>query len=264
MVVRSKMVLAVCIAASALLLLKIFTIQFDEKVISASLGRGRYVISEIKEYAGIYDCNGKRLNNRTEVYRAVINPNDESAVKAFPYVVDYDVYENGLKGNLPFLCTVSEDEIDGVPVILKKTQRTDNNQLARHIIGYTSDGNGVCGLEYAYNKFLHSSYSENKAEYSVNAVGSVLSGLYSEVNEGEKINAGIVTALDYDIQQICENAMNNCEAGAAIVMDIKSGEIKACASRPLYNQENPAENLDDENSPFVNKAFSAYSVGSIF
>ncbi|MGN0586545.1 MAG: peptidoglycan D,D-transpeptidase FtsI family protein [Oscillospiraceae bacterium] len=263
---RLTVVTAAAILSAVFLAARIYIIQHDETVAAASKNRGQYKISEVREYASIYDCKGVKLNNTETIYRAVIDPNDESALKALPYIADREVYSSGITGNLPFLCTVTQGEIDGVPVIFEKTVRTSADMLAAHIVGYRSDGEGVCGLEYAYNKFIRENYSKNTAEYTVNAVGGVLEGLYSAYSQGETVEAGVITTIDAGIQKICESAVekSGCESGAVIVMDVKSGEIRACVSFPQFNPENPAENLEDENSPFVNKAFSAYTVGSIF
>lgn len=262
-----RMTAAECMAAAAALLLavRVLVINNNEDVINASTGRGQYRISEVSEYASIYDCNGVKLNNRSVGYKVLINPNDVNSLKAMEYVTDLDTFNNGMKGNLPFLCPVKKEAADIFPVFAKYT-RTDDNQPAKHIIGYTSDNEGVCGIEYAYSEFIHSNYEENKAVFSVNAVGGVLDGLYSEISAAGELEAGVITTIDADIQQICENAMeaSGYEKGAIIVMDVKNGYIKACASYPEYNISNLEESLDDSRSPFINRAFSAYSVGSIF
>lgn len=262
-----RMTAVECLAAAAALLLavRVLVINRDEDVISASTGRGQYRISEVSEYASIYDCSGTRLNNRSVGYKALINPNDVNSLKAMDYVTDIDAFNNGMKGNLPFLCPVEKEASDIFPVFEQYT-RTDDDQLAKHIIGYTADNEGVCGIEYAYSEFIHSNYEKNEAVFSVNAVGGVLDGLYSEIDAASELEAGVITTIDADIQQICENAMETSgyEKGAIIVMNVKNGYIKACASYPEYNISCLEESLDDSNSPFINRAFSAYSVGSIF
>lgn len=266
MSVRLYIVAAAAVLSAIFLAAKILYIQHDDTVAAAAKNRGQYKISEVREYASVYDCKGERLNNTATLYRAVIDPNDDSALKALPYIVDREVYNEGITGNLPFLCTVTQGEIEGVPVIFEKTLRTAEDMPAEHIVGYRSDGEGVCGLEYAYNKFIRENCSRNTAEYTVNALGDVLEGLHSDYSQGDSVQAGIVTTIDARIQRICESEVekSGCQSGAVIIMDVKSGEIRACVSFPRFNPANPAENLSDENSPFVNKAFSAYTVGSIF
>ena len=52
------------------------------------------------------------------------------------------------------------------------------------------------------------------------------------------------------------------EKGAAVVMDVENGEILACASVPDFEPGRIADYLNEKGSPFVNRAFSAYTVGS--
>ena len=48
------------------------------------------------------------------------------------------------------------------------------------------------------------------------------------------------------------------------VIDVESGELRACVSYPSININNLGEYVDNADSPFINRVFSAYSVGSIF
>ena len=82
----------------------------------------------------------------------------------------------------------------------------------------------------------------------------------------KEMESGVITTLDIDIQTITENAFRKSgyKKGAAVVMDIKSGDILACASFPEFDPQDLAASLENEDSPFINRAFSAYSVGSIF
>ncbi len=80
----------------------------------------------------------------------------------------------------------------------------------------------------------------------------------------EPVKTGVVTTLDRDIQQICEDAAQQMERGAVVVMDVHSGDILAMVSRPDFDPAALGEALRSEGSPFVNRALNAYSVGSIF
>ncbi len=262
---RIKFLIVLLSVFAILLSVRVFIIKNDEKVIKASAGRGQYKISNIGEYASIYDCNGQRLNNLSYEYKAVIDPNSENALKIISYIDDIDTYTNGMKGNLPFLCNVSQEYIDNT-IVFKNAVRTDSDQLARHIVGYTSDNTGVCGIEYGFDSFLRENYTKNEATFSINAVGSVLDGLYSDCSFAEPLDSGVVTAIDSDIQMICENALkySGIDMGTVIVMDVKTGEIKACVSYPQFDPDDLEASINDERSPFINRVFSTYSVGSIF
>lgn len=262
---KLKITAAVFIIAAVLLSVKLILINTDEKVRKVSANRGQYKISNVAEYASVYDCNGKRLVNEEKENLALIDPHSEDALKVLKYAADKDVYRSGMNGNLPFLCRVTTDEIDGVEVF-QRYKRYSDDQLAVHIIGYTSDEKGMCGIEYAYDDFLRGTYTENYAAFNVNAVGQVLKGLDSSIIKAESLDAGVVTTIDKDIQQICEDVMSEYQGikGAVVVMDVKSGEIRACASYPALKLDSLEESLDSSDAPFVNRAFSSYSVGSIF
>ncbi|MGN0674279.1 MAG: peptidoglycan D,D-transpeptidase FtsI family protein [Oscillospiraceae bacterium] len=183
-----------------------------------------------------------------------------------PYLADRETYYKGIQGKLPFLCEVTGDAYDlgDEAIIFRSSVRTDSNQLAPHLIGYTSDNKGVYGIEKAFDDFLRDNFSVNSAKFQIDAVGSVLNGLEKEVAFAEPLECGIITTIDKNIQQICENAAKSLNRGAIVVMDVKSGEIKAMVSCPDFDTTDIEASLDDPESPFVNRALSAYSVGSIF
>ena len=77
---------------------------------------------------------------------------------------------------------------------------------------------------------------------------------------------GVCLTLDIDIQRLVENCLDRCglECGAAVVLDVDTGEIKAAASRPVIDANNLTNSLKSPNSPFINRAYTSYSVGSVF
>mgnify|MGYP003290896654 FL=1 len=262
-----------CLAAvmffiASVAILRIISIINNDEVYSAASTNGTYTIKAVAKYADIYDCNMNLLVNCSEKYNAVIIPNHISSIQLQPYIIDTEAYLNGIKGKMPFLCEVTKDAAEQCTeaIIFKSSVRNDHNQIAPHIIGYTLNNNGVCGIEKSYNDFLREEYALNKVTFQVNALGEVLHGLKSETTYPVISDAGIITTLDKNIQQICENVFddNNVKKGAIVVMDIKTGEIKASVSYPDFDITKLDEAVDDLSSPFLNRAFSAYSVGSIF
>ena len=265
MEIRLKFTLISVIAATLILSLRVLFIIRNDEIAEASSGRGQYIIENVSRYADIYDCKGRLLVNEEYENYALVDPDDKSAFKVLSYAEDKEFYRSGMSGNLPFLCKVSADYISDDIEIFKRYVRNSEDQLAVHILGYTSENKVVCGIEYAYNDFIRENYTVNKAEFSVNAIGNVIDGLYSKVEYAGEMNSSIVTTLDKEIQRICEQVMEEKDTkGAVVVMDVKRGEIRACASYPKFNVNNPAESLDSNDAPFVNRAFSSYSVGSIF
>lgn len=264
---RLLSVLIIFCSAFAFIGIRLGFLVGDEEIAAASAGRGNYTVKAVGEYAGIYDCNMTPLVNCSEKYEAVIIPNHDSAIRAQPYVADWETYYSGISGRLPFLCRVSPEAASlGGTVVFRSLVRTDGSQLAPHIVGYTSDNVGMYGIEKAFDGFLRSDYSVNSATFGVDALGGVLGGVDTGVRYAESVQGGVITTLDKEIQRICENAAesNSLKRGAIIVMDVRSGELKAVVSCPDFNTEDISASLENGDSPFVNRAFSAYSVGSIF
>jgi len=265
---RLKAVLIISAAVSAGLAARLAFLVNDSEIAAVSAQKGTYTLKSAREYAGIYDCNLEPLVNCSEKYEAVIIPNNISSIRIQPYVADMDSYYKGMESGLPFLCEVNGDtpDFDDETVIFHTAVRTDSNQLAPHIVGYVSDGTGVCGIEQSYDEFLRSNYTENSATLYIDAVGEVLNGLEVRTDFADKLKSGVVTTLDKNIQQICEKAAadNGLKKGAIVVMDVGSGEIRAAASFPDFDTSNVAAYVDSPDSPLINRAFSAYSVGSIF
>lgn len=265
---RIYVIISIFAAVSAALAVRLALLINDDEIAAVSAGKGSYTIKSVSSYGGIYDCNMLPLVNCREKYEAVVIPNSSGAVRIQPYLVDWDAYYSGISGSRPFLCEVTSAayELGDEAVIFRSLVRNDSKQLATHIVGYTSDNVGMYGLEKAYDEYLRSSFSVNSATFGVDAMGNVLGGVDSSIVCDDLVKSGVVTTIDKNIQQICETAVTDFEIkkGAIIVMDVKSGEIKAAVSCPDFDPMNIAYSLNDRNSPFVNRAFSAYSVGSIF
>ena len=142
--------------------------------------------------------------------------------------------------------------------------RYSENQPAQHLIGYTSQGEGVSGLEYAYNRILRNSDYVNTVTYNCDGFGGILWGEGRHIEKCNEITSGVVTTIDYNIQHICERASEKIEKGAVLVADIKTGDILAMVSRPTYSLDDLETALNDENSPMINRCLYSYSIGSIF
>ena len=254
--------------AALIIIIRLIIIIGDNEITAVSSHNGTYTLKSIGKYADIYDCNMNLLVNCCDEYNAVIIPNHISAIQLQPYLIDKETYYNSINGKMPFLCKVSEEAVNsGInAIIFKSSVRNSSNQLAPHLIGYTSDNVGVCGIEKSYDNFLRSNFTLNSVTFQVDAKGEVLNGLEENTIYSQNLDVGIITTLDKTIQQICENVFTkqNIRCGAIVVIDIKTGEIKASVSYPDFDITNLSEYIDETTAPLVNRTTSAYSVGSIF
>nr|MBA4168002.1 penicillin-binding protein 2 [Chitinophagaceae bacterium] len=138
--------------------------------------------------------------------------------------------------------------------------------LANRTIGLSrefidSDGkvkNSNVGLEFTYDSILKGETGKKLVRYIAGGVYVPVDGYEIEPEQGKDI----VTTLDVNIQDITENALlkmmneNECEHGTCIVMEVKTGKIKAIANLGR-----------DENGKYwedLNYAIRASEPGSTF
>lgn len=143
--------------------------------------------------------------------------------------------------------------------------------LACHILGYLRDlemySQGKMGLEKLFEETLRGDPSI--MQLSMNSFGTLLN---SEIIKTGTSGQDIVTSIDLPLQQIVESAMQNELEGTCLIMDPKTGMIKALVSKPnfdptLFSKKLSPEEWNDlqEQKVFLNRAFNAsYPPASIF
>lgn len=157
---------------------------------------------------------------------------------------------------------VSHPALEMVPQL--KRYRQDG--FLAHVIGYVEAGGteGQAGMEKSYNSLLQHSEVGQRIRLMQDGRGQAIPGLGLKINSTGNGNAVVLT-IDARVQQLVESNMNKSIArGAVVVMDVRSKEILAMASRPTYNQYRVDEYLTDLQSPLMNRALSSYYPGSLF
>ena len=218
----------------------------------------------------VYDCEFRPITNASTELFVAAKPSDR-AVALLKKVLDSDVFESvkeRMSRGKPVAVKsekAAENSDDIINVYVPK--RYDNSSFACHIIGYLDgENNGISGIEKAYNTLLSSDTNTPRVRFSADANGRSLLGEKITVEDNEIPKNGVVLTIDKDIQEITEIALDKSGAvcAAALVMEIESGAIRACVSRPAFDRNNLADALGDKNSPLINRAFLAFSVGSVF
>ncbi|QOR01821.1 penicillin-binding protein 2 [Campylobacter sp. 2014D-0216] len=156
------------------------------------------------------------------------------------------------------------------------------NALASHVIGYVGKANlndmneneiarltsyvGRSGIERSYNEILQGQKGEKVSK--VNALNKEI----EELSYKKPTSSNITLSIDLDLQEYLTSLFKNL-AGAAIVMDVKTGAILAAGSFPEYNlnpfvtgitQEEWDKLSNDLNHPFTNKLINGlYPPGSV-
>ena len=151
----------------------------------------------------------------------------------------------------------------------------------KDIPGYEMDTLiGQSGLEKAYEEYLHG--TDGWREDTVAADGTLISSRY--LTE-PKAGSNIEVSIDSTLQMVAETQLaavindlralpegedgQDAQGGAAVVIDVKTGQILVCASYPTYDPTEYFEEYDKlleaEYNPLINRALqSAYPPGSTY
>jgi penicillin-binding protein 2 len=270
---RKKTPIQLIIVAGVILLcmvgmiVRLYTVIRGDQVAEASVRQGKYHLHVPLSSGYIYDRNLTPLNNSEQTVLAVVSPTPETLASLFTKLRDRNAVSAQLQKNMPFVCELTEETAETPHLrILHGTSDSVGALPAQHLLGYRQNGECVAGLERAYAEWLTACDFSADLTFTVSGRGEVLAGAESRTAFSGQQGGGIVTTLNREIQKITEQALQTASphTGAAIVLDCKSGEILGCASTPVYDPEHLNTAMNDPQSPFLNRALCAYSVGSIF
>jgi penicillin-binding protein 2 len=176
--------------------------------------------------------------------------------------------------------------LPGVEIEMKPVREYSSNILAAHLLGYIGEVSedemdkkgyeeynpgdyvGKNGIERSWEQELHG--NDGGRQLEVDARGRVL----RTVSESHPtVGNSVVLTIDAAVQKQTERAFGD-QAGAAVAMDVNSGEVLAFVSYPafdpaLFSGKLPADiwksYLDDKRHPLENKALTGqYPPGSTF
>ena len=115
----------------------------------------------------------------------------------------------------------------------KNIRRKPFKLLASRTIGYQREDVRPVGLEGAYNKYL-------KGVGGKRLMQKISGGVWKPVNDINEIEpkegSDIITTIDINIQDVAEQALlkqlilNSADHGCVVLMEVKTGEIKAIAN----------------------------------
>lgn len=258
--------LMLCLLVSVL---SIFTLANGTTLAQTAAQQSSYKVSVTKTRGTIYDQKIRPLTGTQTEYRAAISPTIEATAAlthAFSQKEMQKIYPT-LTAGKPFTLSLPK-KIEGKDItVLGLRKRYSTTQSAAHTIGYLDgSGHGVSGIEKAFDEQLSKNPGKISVSYKVDALNRTLAGESPKVEDTSGLqNAGVVLTLDKDIQQIAENAAKKyLKRGAVVVSEVPSGQIRAMVSLPNFDPDHVADVLDDDSAPLLNRAVSAYSVGSVF
>lgn len=230
-------------------------------------------VIEISAMRGsILDRNMTELAVSANVYMVVMSPVNfkkddekrEKTAKALAQMLSLDEQEllKKTKQNVRFTYVkrrIEKPEADMARAYIKENKLQSILQVrddvkryypyasfASHVIGFTgTDNQGLAGVEEYYESYLAG--TPGKIVTATDAVGMETSFDYEQYIEPVQ-GANVVLTIDQVIQHITEKYLEDAviehkvaNRGAAIVMDVKTGELLAMAVKPDF----------DLNTPFI-------------
>lgn len=191
------------------------------------------------------------------------------------------------------------DNFFGIDIRSKPVVTYNNGTLASHVLGYcgqitedelkkAGDGYdehsiiGKTGIQYVFEKYLKGENGIRQVDMDVsgNITGEYITqepvvGSDVQLTIDAKIQSVLEESLKTDIEKISSGGYaekSNAKSGAAVVMNIKTGEIIALASYPDYEPQLFTDGISTEkykeyieNEALYNRAISgAYAPGSTF
>lgn len=218
----------------------------------------------------ILDCNGKKITESDYTDYIIAKPTLTS-LDTLHELLDsrtYSSLKQRMKKGSPVMVNIGKAKVETTDDLLCVPiyKRYSVPQSAIHIIGYLDEQNhGVTGIEKAFDEILFSDKAIS-ARVSVDAYGRTLGGAGIELISPTVETGNVRLTVDVDIQSAVEKALDECnvQQGCAVVIDTRTGAIRAAASRPSYDPYRVSDYLDSESSPLLNRALESFAVGSIF
>ncbi len=227
----------------------------------------------------IYDRNGNLLRSSIRKWYLLIrntNPKqwDEfrNSLSFLPPDFIRQAKANQSKVQWVYSKPLNSSEIDRViqlqnpdlQIVSNLIGRDNTSELAWHLLGMIGDGKGQSGLEYTLEPVLNRPAFAASLRSIADATNKPLPGLGLRSIEHQNPN-GFYLTIDISIQMAVEQILDQEKiCGAVVVLDVHNGDILAMASRPLVNLTNMGASITDPESPFINRAVTAYPPGSIF
>ncbi len=159
--------------------------------------------------------------------------------------------------------------IPGV-VVAPVQKRYSADGFLAHVIGTVENSKrarGLSGIERVYDEVLSNSPSSLELVTIKDARGEAIHGLMYKIRQKQDQGKGsVVLTMDKRVQTAVERIMDQrVKKGAVVVMDIKTRQVLAMASRPTFNPYQVGQVISfDQESALLNRALTSYYPGSLF
>ena len=260
----------ICMAALAGKL-AVVQIADRERYEEVAARQQQITLEGIDKRGTIYDRGGKPLTGVGEEYIYLLRKDkmDGEAKKLLAAMGTRKLSERSERYDL-YCCSAyhkeeTEQLQDGYGAFVMRTpKRYADEQTAVHVIGYVSgrDGEGVSGLEENFDDWLS---QRDKVVYAVADGANYIIPGFGIRNSTDR-DCGLVTTLDAEIQREAEKILARQDfSGAVVVAEVRTGEVLACASSPVFDPNRIKNYLNSSKKELLNLASQGlFAPGSVF
>ena len=266
-------VFVVMLLAASSLMIRLYALSMNLGLEQAAQSQSAYTLKITTTRGQIYDRNLQPLTDTEQHNYIAVQPTDEAIQACAEQITGASrrlALDAAAEGT-PFVLDLEDNQkVYAVDVenfaVSARLPHDTTQQLAVHLLGYLDgEGNGVNGIEKAYNSQLAAAGEEVTVRCQVDALGQPLENTAMQVQGSSRSpQQGVVLSLDKRMQQVVQQVGAQIEQGAIVVMDVQTGAITASASFPQYDPYHLEQALADENQPLINRALLPYCVGSSF
>ena len=286
--IRIKIVLLGIFLLFLLVILKVIYIQvFDyDKLNQYATGLWSRNLPIEADRGRIYDTNGTILADNVTTTSLVLIPNQikdkELTADKLSEILNADfkeIYRHVSKKTsiervhpegrrLPYEVAdkISSLKLPGVYLVKESKRNYPYDTMLSHTLGFVGiDNQGLSGIELMYDDYLTGSYGSIKYFSDAKGKKLKLNEKYEQPQNGVNISLTINYRIQVSLERELDNAVNryNPDQALGIVMDPKTGEILAMASRPSFSPSQYKNYTTEEinrNLPI----WATYEPGSTF
>ncbi|HEY3424158.1 MAG TPA: penicillin-binding transpeptidase domain-containing protein, partial [Negativicutes bacterium] len=164
------------------------------------------------------------------------------------------------------MALIKEHDLKGLEFVEESKRYYPNDSLAAQVLGFVgTDDVGLSGMEFTLDKVIKGHLSEQTMDTD-NRGKPIFQSVFSFMppKQGKSVSLTIDSAIQFFVEQSLDKAMGQTHAksATAIVMNPRTGEVLAMASRPAYN---PNQFYRYGEQEWKNRAVSnIYEPGSTF
>lgn len=227
-------------------------VKDSQDLYPVALNNKVYTLAVDPKFVKDADSTAQKLNQ-------VLNTNQEEIKNQL--IKDSRYIEINKSINTDQAETIKSFSLPGVILIERASRFYPEGSLFSHVLGYVNDdGKG----QYGFEQFNDQSMGGTNGQYNTatDALGVPIRSADNTISEPVAGKSYVLT-LDRGLQSVAQEALkqaiesNRAESGSILVMDVKTGAIKAMVNYPDYDPNNFRQVKDY-------KVFSNTAVSSLF